>query len=226
MILSLLMIVIANGLTTVAEQTITSGLTSLLISLVPILVYLGSLIVKLQKPSFKGFAGVILGFLGVAFIFREGLGDILDPDYKIGMLYLSLAIAGWAVGTIYIKKNVQHSDNIFLDLFYQFLFSVVVQFVLAFVFSGKTNISSWSFTSLMATAYLGIVGSVLGFFCFHYALKRVSVVKVSILSYFNTIIAIFLGWIVLGEVITTDVVIAAVLIITGVFIVNYKKKNN
>ncbi len=76
-ILSFLMIVIANGLTTVAEQTIPSGLTSLLISLVPLVVFLGSVLFKLQKPSLKGFAGVLIGFAGVAFIFRQGLGDIL-----------------------------------------------------------------------------------------------------------------------------------------------------
>jgi drug/metabolite transporter (DMT)-like permease len=223
-ILSFLMIVISNGLTTVAEQSIPSGLTSLLISLVPLVVFLGSVLFKLQKPSLKGFAGVLLGFLGVAFIFRQGLGDLLDPDYKTGIMFLSFAIMGWATGTLYIKKNVQKSENIFLDLFYQFLFSAIVQLLFAFLFSGDTSIQSWSLNSFLATAYLGVFGSVLGFFCFHYALKKVSAVKASILSYFNTIIAIFLGWLVLDEVITSDIIIATVLIISGVIITNYNKK--
>ena len=224
LILSLLMIVIANGLTTVAEQTIPSGLTSLLVSLVPLVVFLGSVIFKLQRPSLKGFIGVVLGFLGVAFIFRQGLGDLLDPNYKIGIMYLSFAILGWAAGTLYIKKHAHQTENIFLDLFYQFLFSAIVQSFLALLFSGNSDPGTWSLQSLLATAYLGIFGSVLGFFCFHYALKRVTAVKASILSYFNTIIAIFLGWLILNEVITSDFIIATVLIISGVFITNYKKK--
>ena len=86
MILSFLMVVIANGLTTVAEQTIPSGLTALLLSLVPLVVFLGSVTFGLQRPSIKGFAGVLIGFLGVAFIFRDGLGDLLNPDYALGIL--------------------------------------------------------------------------------------------------------------------------------------------
>lgn len=82
MLLSVLMIVIANGLTTVAEQSVPSGLASLLNALSPIVVFLGSVLIGLQKPSLKGFIGVTIGFLGVAFIFRDGFDDLLDPNYK------------------------------------------------------------------------------------------------------------------------------------------------
>lgn len=224
MILSSLMIVIANGMTTVAEQTIPSGLTSLLNALTPIFVFLVSVIIRLQKPSIKGFLGVVIGFLGVAFIFREGLNELLDPNYKTGIMFLCFAVAGWTAGTIYIKKNNQKSDHIFLDLFYQFSFSALVQFVLAFIFSADRNVSSWSLNSMFAVAYLAIFGSVIAFFCYHYALKKVTATEVSILSYFNTIIAIFLGWLILDEVITIDILIATVLIIIGVFITNFKGK--
>jgi drug/metabolite transporter (DMT)-like permease len=223
-LLSTLMIVVANGLTTVAEQTVTSGLASLLNALSPIVVFLGSVAIGLQKPSWKGFIGVIVGFSGVAFIFRDGLNDLLDPNYQIGMFYLAFAIAGWATGTIYTKKYTLPSSNIFLDLFYQFAFSAVVQLVLAFCLSPVITPTSWSAESLLAVGYLAVFGSVIGYFSYHYALKKVSATEVSILSYFNTVIAIFLGWLILDEVITFDLLIATVLIIAGVFITNYKKK--
>jgi len=136
MLVSILMIVVANGMTTVAEQTIPSGLTSLLNALSPLVVFLGSVVVRLQKPSLRGFLGVLIGFLGVAFIFRAGLGDLLDPNYKTGIMFLCFAITGWSLGTLYTKKYSHKSANIFLDLFCQFAFSAVVQFILAFVFSG------------------------------------------------------------------------------------------
>lgn len=69
--------------------------------------------------------------------------------------------------------------------------------------------------------YLAIFGSVITFYSFHYALTKVSPIQISILSYINTIIAIILGWLVLNEEITTKFIIAAALIITGVFITNY-----
>lgn len=224
MLLSILMIVIANGMTTVAEQSIPSGLTSLLNALSPIIVFIGSVLIGLQKPSLKGFTGVTIGFLGVAFIFRDGLSDLLDPNYKTGIMFLAMAILGWASGTIYTKKYTHKSSNIFLDLFYQFVFSAVVQLVLALLFSEKIQPSAWSVESLSAVVYLGLFGSVIGYFCYNYALKKVTATEVSILSYFNTIIAIFLGWLILDEVITFDLLIATALIISGVFITNYKKK--
>ncbi len=223
-LLSSLMIVIANGMTTVAEQTISSGLASLLNALAPVAVFLGSVAIGLQKPSWKGFLGVIVGFLGVAFIFRDGLNDLLDPNYQTGMIYIAVAIAGWAGGTIYTKKHTLQSSNIFLDLFYQFAFSAVAQLILAVCLSPVIEPSNWSTESLAAVGYLAVFGSVVGYFSYHYALKKVTATEVSILSYFNTIIAIFLGWLVLDEVITIDLLIATVLIIAGVFITNSKKK--
>lgn len=224
MLLSALMIVVANGMTTVAEQTIPSGLTSLFNALNPLIVFIGCVLIGLQKPSLKGFLGVIIGFLGVVFIFREGISELLDPNYKTGIMFLCFAIGGWTIGTIYIKKNNQKSDNIFLDLFYQFVFSAIVQFVLAFIFSKDINPGNWSAHSLMAVGYLAVFGSVFAFFCYHYALKKVTAPEVSVLTYFNAIIALFLGWLILDEVITIDILIATVLIILGVFITNYTRQ--
>jgi drug/metabolite transporter (DMT)-like permease len=224
MILSTLMIVMANGMTTVAEQTIPSGLTSLLNALNPLVVFIACVLVGLQKPSWKGFLGVIIGFLGVAFIFRESISELLDPNYKKGIMLLCFAISGWTIGTVYVKKNNHKSDHIFLDLFYQFVFSAVAQFILAFLFSDNIALENWTGRSLMAVTYLAVFGSVFTFFCYHYALKRVTATEVSILTYFNTVIALFLGWLILDEVITIDILIATVLIILGVFITNYKRQ--
>lgn len=224
MFLSLVMIVIANGLTTVAEQNISSGLASLLNSLSPLLVFIGSVGIGIQKPSVKGITGVILGFMGIAFLFRDGLQELLDPDYRKGITIMAFAVSGWSIGTIYVKKHTHKTPNIFLDLFYQFAFSAIVQLILAFIFSADTDPRSWAFEGLMAVLYLGVFGSVIGFFCYHYVLKRVTAIQASILSYFNTIIAIFLGWLILNEEITIDLLFATALIITGVFITNYTKK--
>lgn len=221
---SLLMIVLANGFTTIAEQTVPSGLTSIMSALSPVVIFICSILFRIQRPSWKGLIGILLGFLGVVFIFRNGLGDILDPNYKTGILFLSIAILSWSIGTVYSKKHTHKSTNIALNLFYQFSISAIIQLVLAIILSSKTDVSAWSFRSVFAVLYLAVFGSVLAFFCYHYALKRVTAVQISILNYVNTIIAVFLGWLLLNETITTDFIIATALIILGVFIINYKKK--
>ena len=221
---SVLMIVVANGFTTIAEQTLPSGLASVISALSPILIFLGSILFGLQKISLRGLVGVIIGFSGVVFIFKDGLASFLDPDYKTGMIFMGITILAWAAGTIYTKTHAVKSSNIILNLFYQFTMASAIQLVLASIFSPNPDVSSWSSRSIFSALYLSVFGSVIAFFCYNYALKHVTAVQVSILSYINTIIAVFLGWLLLDEIITVDFLIATVLIIVGVFIVNYKKK--
>lgn len=220
-IFSTLMLVIANGMTTVAEETVTSSLASLMSACSPIAVFLGSVAFGLQKFSFRALIGIIMCFSGILFIFWDGLNDLSNPDYLMGIIFLFIAILGWASGTIFTKKLNLQSKNITLNLFYQFLFAGVVQLCFAFLFSESYNFENWSIKSISAMLYLSVFGSVAAFFAFHYALTKISPVQVSILAYINTIISIFLSWLILDEKISAKFIIAAILIIAGVFIINY-----
>lgn len=221
---SLLMVVLANGMTTVAEETIPSGLASLLHATCPLFVFLGAAFLGIQKPTVRGFVGVAFGFAGILIIFRDGLSDIMDPGYKAGIISIIIAVLSWTAGTIFTKRYSDRPQYIFLNLFYQFLFAALVQFCLAFIFSGGPTFQKWKLESIAAIFYLAVFGSVIGFFCYHYALKKVSASSVSILTYFNTIIAIFLGWLILKEHVDFDIVFSTALIITGVVITNFKGK--
>lgn len=220
-VFSLLMLIIANGMTTVAEETVTSSLTSLISACSPIMIFLGSVAIGLQKFSFKALIGVMMCFSGILFIFWDGIHDLQNPDYAMGIFYLFIAIAGWASGTIYTKKLNLQAGNISLNLFYQFAFAGIVQIIFAFLFSDNYNFGNWSLRSVSAMLYLAVFGSVAAFFAYHYALTKVSPVQVSILAYINTIISIFLSWLILDEYISFKFILAAILIILGVFIINY-----
>jgi drug/metabolite transporter (DMT)-like permease len=221
LIFSSLMLIVANGLTTVAEETLTSSLTSLMSATSPIVVFLGSLALGLQKFTFRALIGLLMCFGGILFIFWDGIKDLANPDYRFGILLLLFAISGWASGTIFTKKLNIQSKNISLNLFYQFAFAGIVQIIFAFSFSENYNFENWTLKSISAMIYLSVFGSVAAFFAYHYALTKVSPVQVSILAYFNTIISIFLSWLILDEEISLKFVLAAVLIIFGVFVINY-----
>lgn len=224
LILSVLMLVFANGFTTIAEQTLPSGLTSIISAINPVIIFLLSIGFQLQKPTLKGFTGVLLGFAGVVFIFKDGLGDILNPNYETGVLFLSIAILSWGLGTIYSKKISNQSNKLMLNLFYQFFLASVIQIVLSVLLYPNSEIESWSIKSIAAIIYLAVFGSVIAMFSYQYALQRVTPIQVSILTYVNTVIAVFLGWFLNHEVVTKDFIIAVILIINGVFVINYKGK--
>lgn len=221
-ILSMLMLIIANGFTTVAEENLSSSLASLISASSPLFIFLFSIFFNLEKFSFRGIIGIILGFSGILLIFRDGLDDLLNLEYRMGIIFMFIAILGWALGNIYSKKNNHKPQNISLNLFYQFIFAGTVQIFFGFCFSDKINVESWSLKSMIATLYLAVFGSLIAFYAFHYALKKISPTQISLLSYVNTIIAIFLGWLILDEKISTAFIMATALIICGVFITNYK----
>ncbi|MDQ0593267.1 drug/metabolite transporter (DMT)-like permease [Chryseobacterium ginsenosidimutans] len=224
LIFSTLMLIIANGMTTVAEESVTSSLTSLISACSPIVVFMGSVALGLQKFSFKALAGVLMCFSGILLIFWNGINDLENPDYAMGIFFLFIAILGWASGTIFTKKMNIQSKNISLNLFYQFAFAGIVQLIFAFLFSENYNFENWTFKSISAMVYLSVFGSVAAFFAYHYALTKVSPVQVSILAYINTVISIFLSWLILNEEISPKFIIAAVLIILGVFVINYNRE--
>lgn len=222
MVLASLMLIVANGMTTVAEEQLTSSLASLISASSPLLVFLLSIFFNLQKFTLRGLFGVILGFSGIVLIFKDGLADLLHEEFRMGIIYMFFAIFGWAFGTIYTKKINHVAQNIKLNLFYQFTFAGIVQIIFGFISSGEPDIAAWSAKSILATVYLAIFGSVIAFFAFHSALKKITPTQISILSYINTIIAIFLGWLILNEPVSLTFLAATFLIICGVFITNYK----
>ncbi|WP_334124126.1 DMT family transporter [Empedobacter brevis] len=222
LILSSLMLIAANGLTTVAEETISSSLASLISASTPILIFIGSILIGLQKFSFRGLLGILMCFSAILFIFWDGLQELANPAYRNGIILLFCAISGWAIGTIFTKKLNLKASNITLNLFYQFIFAGIIQIWFAFIFSENYNFENWTVKSISAMLYLAVFGSVLAFFSFHYALTKISPIQVSILSYINTIIAIILGWLILDEKISLKFILATILIICGVFITNYK----
>lgn len=220
--LSSLMLVGANGLTTVAEENLTSSLTSLISALSPIFIFVASMAIGMEKFTYRTMAGLLMGFFGVLFIFWDGINDLMNPSYRLGLLILIIAIMSWGLGTIYTKKINVKNNNLFLNLFYQFAFAGIIQLIFAFSFSETIDVSAWSVKSISAIIYLAVFGSVLAFFSYHYLLRTLLPTQVSILSYVNTIISIFLSWLILGETISTKFIIATACIISGVFIINYK----
>lgn len=220
--LSSLMLVGANGLTTAAETHLTSSLTSLISSLAPVFIFIMSLVVGLERFSSRAFTGLLLGFSGVVFIFWDGLRDLANPDYLFGIAILFTGIMFWSLGTIYTKKLQIKTDNLFLNLFYQFAFAGIAQIAFAFLSIKDYHFSEWSMRSMLAILYLAVFGSVITFYAYHYLLKNLLASQVSMLSYVNTIIGITLSWLILDEKISAKFIIATILIISGVFIINYK----
>lgn len=222
-VLAILMIVLANGLTTYAEKYITSGLASLISTLSPFLVLVLNLILGYEKLSFKTVLGIFFGMSGMFLIYHSRINELLIPEYRGGVFAILLAILAWAFGTIIMKRGSENSLTMLMNVCAQMLIAGVVLTFVQFYLTPNISASTWSNESILAMIYLALFGSVVGYVAFSYLLTQLPSTKVVVLSYVNVVVALFLGWLILDEVITSTIILAATLIISGVVIVNYRK---
>ncbi len=223
--LASLMLILANGLTTYGEKSIPSGLTALLTTLSPLLVLIINLMSGKEKLSPKILTGVLLGLVGMVVLFFNSLTQLTNPTYRIGIIAIICAIIFWSIGTVYSKSVKKDNHNILVDLCTQMLFAGISLLLAALILKVPMVVSSWKTSNMLAVFYLTFFGSLAGFLSYLYALSKMASTSVSVFTYFNVVVALFLGWLILNEEVTLRLVFATVLILLGVLIANYKRKN-
>jgi drug/metabolite transporter (DMT)-like permease len=208
----------ANGLLVFAELWIPSGLAALVVTTVPFcMVGLESLLPKGPKLNATILTGLIMGLVGVSLIFGEDIKYLTDPNNLLGVLGLLGSVFFWSAGSLYSK---------YVKVDVHPLMGSAVQMLIAGIFLSVVGISigelphlNFEVNGLISLAYLIIMGSLVGYTSYIYAIAKLPLSLVSTYAYINPIIALFLGWLVLDEKLNSQIVIAAVVILVGVFTV-------
>ena len=168
LLVSILMIVLANGLTTYAEKFITSGLASLISTLSPFFVLVLNLLLGHEKLSVKTILGIFLGMLGIFLIYQSNLNDLLIPEYRGGIIAILFAVLAWAIGTIITKKGSANSLTMLMNICIQMIIASVILISLQFYLTPNISTENWSARSVYAMIYLALFGSVVGYVAFNY----------------------------------------------------------
>ncbi len=213
------MITMGNGLVGWAEVYVPSGLTAIICSIVPIWVILINLVVaKDEKPTLPIVIGLVIGLSGIILIFSDNLGGFSVPGYAWGIAFITLANLGWAAGSIWMKRKNQ-STNAFLNAGLQMFFGGIWLLPISLLFD-DLNALQWSNNAVYSLLYLILIGSVAAYGSYVYAIKTLPLTIVTLYAYINPIVAVILGWAVLGETLNMRVAIAIGITLTGVYIVN------
>jgi drug/metabolite transporter (DMT)-like permease len=213
------MISLGNGLVAWAEVLIPSGVAAILCSLMPMVVILINLgINREERPTVPIFSGVLIGLVGIMLIFREHLVEFSRPDYQVGIIMIFVAVLGWAGGSVWIKRQGNAGDA-FLNAGLQMFFGGIWLIPGALIFDDLTKVS-WSVEAFYSLVYLVLIGSVVAYACYTYVLRKLPMTIVSLYAYVNPIVAVILGWLVLGEKLNTQIGIAILITVTGIYIVN------
>lgn len=213
------MISLGNGLVAWAEMHIPSGVAAVICSLVPLLVIITNVLVhRDERPNLLMVVGVVVGLAGILIMFGEHLPHFSSAGYIMGMVLTFAAVVAWAAGSIWIKKK-NTETNLFVNAGLQMFFGglLLLPFSLAFDNLGELT---WSAEVAWPMLYLILIGSLVAYGAYAYALRKLPMPIVSLYAYINPIVAVVLGWLVLEETLNFRIWVAMALTVAGVYIVN------
>ncbi len=224
LILSVLNFVLSNGLSTWGVKYISSGLGAILGAIFPIWIVIITLF-RGEKISKLAVTGLLICFAGVCLIFYDHLKDFLQPDFRFGILLSLVATITWAFGTLYTKKKAA-SFNPYFSLGLQMMISSFFLFAAIGATGTTIPLSEIPANSWWSIGYLVIIGSVLTFIAFLYALQKLPAEVNSIYAYINPIVAVILGAILFGEPLTLFIAFGGGIVLIGLYLVNWSMRKN
>ena len=230
-IIGICLIVLGQGLLAYGEQYLSSDITALLFSTVPIWVVLIGKFYYNLKLNQHILLGIIAGSIGLVILIYPSFEAMLVGDQTnasnennfLGISILLIAAISWGIGSLYSHK-ADLPNNILIStgmmLFVGGLFLLGIGMVIEF---NKLDISKFSTSSLLSLIYLIIIGTT-GWLGFFWILRNTTATLANTFAYVSPVIAVFLGWMILDENINLRIIVATIVIIVGVILIVNKNK--
>jgi drug/metabolite transporter (DMT)-like permease len=221
-ILGFFMIGVGNGGVVWAEQTVTSGLTAVLVAMSPFWMVGIDAIVPPRVPlTGRRILGLLIGFAGIVMLVWPEIRLGGGRSFLVGVMSAQIACVGWAIGSAYSRRRghgAAKDENVLATAAFQMLFGGVCLLAAALV---TREVSHLTFTlrTASALAYLIVAGAIAGFTAYAYALKHLPVAMVSTYAYINPVIAVILGTLILREPFNVRMMLAAGVVLAGILLV-------
>ena len=210
-----------NGAVVWAEQYVPSGLTALLVSILPFwLVIIEWARPPRRRPSGLVIAGLVLGFIGIIVLIGPGnLGG--DGDVPLlGALVLILGSLSWAIGSFW-SRDASLPESGLLTTGMEMLGGGALLLIVGVLSGelGQFDAHNVSKASAIGLLYLITFGSLIGFTSYIWLLDKVSPARLGTYAYVNPIVAVLLGWAIAGESLTIRTGVAAAIVICAVALI-------
>ncbi len=230
-IIGINLIVVGQGLLAYGEQYLSSDITALLFSTVPMwIILIGKFYYNLKLNKYT-LLGIIAGSIGLVILIYPSFEAMLFGDQTnitnennfLGISILLIAAISWAIGSLYSHKAVL-PNNILIStgmmLFVGGIFLLGIGMIIEF---NTLYVSKISTSSILSLIYLIIIGTI-GWLGFFWILRNTTATLANTFAYVSPVIAVFLGWIILDENINLRIIVATIVIIVGVILIVNKNK--
>jgi drug/metabolite transporter (DMT)-like permease len=210
-----------NGAVVWAEQFVPSGLTALLVSILPFwLVIIEWVRPPRKRPSAAVLVGLVVGFIGIIVLVGPGNVGGHGDVRPIGALVLILGSLSWAIGSFW-SRDAQLPESGLLTTGMEMLGGGVLLTLVGAVTGefSQLDINHISRVSAIGLVYLITFGSLLGFTSYIWLLDKVSPAHLGTYAYVNPIVAVLLGWAIAGERLSFRTAVAAAIVICAVALI-------
>ena len=225
-VMSILMFVMANGLSTWSLNYIPTGLSALIGALYPLsVVIIERIFFGAKKITPLTLAGFLLGIAGIGIVFYENAFDNVSSSFGIGITLSVIAMLSWSLGTVFIARN-KANMNPYYGTGWQMILGSFILFILSEVTQDPIPVADIPLKGWLIIFYLVIFGSIITFVSFIYSMKKLPAAIASLYAYFNPLIAIVTAGFILGEKLTVNILWGALVTVLGVFLVNYSIRRN
>lgn len=211
-----LLLGLGNGFQALAQTTgIASGVTALLVAGVPAWAVLVRMITG-DRPATLTLVGVVVGFGGLAVLvgLGRGLGDTMPI---LGVLFCLGSSLAWTVGS-YLSGSLALPDDVFTIAAYQQVVAAGCSTLLA-VLTGEHFSMDYTARGWFGLAYLVVACSVVAFLAFAWLLTQVPLSLTATHAYVNPVVAVVLGFLVLGEPIGIPVLVGGGIVVAAVALI-------
>jgi len=222
-VLGILLIGFGNGGVVWAEQTVTSGLTAVLVATSPFwMVGIDTAMPHGEPLTARKVGGLIVGFTGIVMLVWPELGvGGAGRAFLGGVLAAQIACIGWAIGSTYARRRGHtnaRDENVLATAAFEMLFGGVFLLIVGSL-RGEASWLTFTTRTAGALAYLIVAGAIGGFTAYAYALKHLPIATVSLYAYVNPVIAVVLGTVLLNEPFNTRMGVAAGVVLAGIALV-------
>ena len=211
------------GLAFWGTKFISSGLTAILATTIPLFgLVLAHLFIKNEKMTLPKVLGVVLGIGGVALLFIDQIGenDIWAP---LGSLAIILSALGAAASNTIVKARGTHLDPVVLTTG-QIAVGLLPLLVIALLVEGNPAQHNWNIDAVLSVVYLAFIGTSLTFALLYWLIQRIEVTKTQLVPFWSTLVAVFLGWIVLNEQLHWNTFAGGATILLGLAVAIWRRK--
>lgn len=226
-IIGLLLLTLANGCLTVALQHISTSIAALLAATMPVfLLSLNWIWFAKTRPSNLALSGLLLGFAGICFLIKPGAmqGTGTTDDNLIGAGLVMIANVAWALGTLFSSRLALPAQILSSGL--QMLTGGIILLVISLLVEPVTPMSILDAPAkaIGSLGYLIIFGSIIGFSSYAWLARNAPPTLVSTYAYVNPVVAMILGTLFAGEILTAQSLIGAAIVVAGVVLVTLGRK--